>query len=94
MLLNDALVADAAQKFAPRVVVAAGPADTAAQISVAFQIALSRRPSQREVSWSQELLSLQAVELAGSDPPQKQAEAALAHVCHMLLSSNEFLYVP
>jgi hypothetical protein len=94
MLLNDALVVDAAQKFAARVVDAAGPADTAGQIGLAFRIALSRPPSEREVAWSQELLSRQAVELDSSSPPEKRAETALAHVCHMLLSSNEFLYVP
>jgi hypothetical protein len=94
MLLNDALVIDASQKFAVRVVGALGPADTGAQIGRAFQIALSRRPSEREMAWSHELVSEQSAELSASEPPSARAEKSLAHLCHMLLGSNEFLYVP
>jgi len=73
---------------------AAGPDDTGQQISRAFQIAVSRRPSEQEIAWSQELLSRHAAESPPSEPPRTRAEGALAHLCHMLLSSNEFLYVP
>ncbi|MEX0679318.1 MAG: DUF1549 and DUF1553 domain-containing protein [Pirellulales bacterium] len=94
-LLNDALVIDAAEKFAARVIDSPGAGDSAGQISLAFRMALGREPSAKEMAWSQELLSQQSAELAGSEVPgEKAPEKPLAHLCHMLLSSNEFLYVP
>ena len=94
-LLNDALVIDAAQKFAARVIRSAASGDSAARISLAFRIALGREPSGQEITWSQELLSQHAAELAGSGVPGEElAQKSLSHLCHMLLGSNEFLYVP
>jgi len=93
-MLNDETVIDAAEKFAARVVGSTTPGDSAAQIRQSFRIALGRDPSAKELSWSQELLSQHAAELAptGLNGPQL-AEKALSHLCHMLLSANEFLYL-
>lgn len=94
-LLNDAIVIDAAEKFAARVIRSAGSGDSAAQINLAFRIALGREAGAKEITWSQELLSGHAAELAGSEVPGDElAQKSLSHLCHMLLGSNEFLYVP
>jgi hypothetical protein len=94
-MLNDARVLVAAERFAGRVWDAAGRADAAAQIGLAFRIALGRDPSRDEMAQSQELLSQQAAEIASADAPADEVQKrALAHLCHMLLNSNEFLYVP
>jgi hypothetical protein len=94
-MLNDELVLGAAEKFAERVIASAPTSDAAARVGLSFRIALSRDPSAREMAWSQELLSQQAAELAALNlPAEEVAKKALAHLCHMLLGANEFLYVP
>jgi hypothetical protein len=94
-MLNDARVIDAAEKFARRVLDTAARHDAAAQIGLSFRIALGRDPSPAEMARSQELLSEHAAELATADVPADELPPrALAHLCHMLLNSNEFLYVP
>jgi Protein of unknown function (DUF1553)/Protein of unknown function (DUF1549)/Planctomycete cytochrome C len=94
-MLNDQVILDAADKFAARVMASAGAGEAAAQIGLAFKMALSRPPNGEEMAWSQELLSQQAAAAAAeSQPSDVVAKKSLAHLCHMLLSSNEFLYVP
>ncbi len=93
-MLNDAFVLEQADRFAARVRAAAG-AEAVRQIELAFRIALAREPSAREIAWSQELLAGQIAECAKANLPGDQvAQQALAHLCHMLLNANEFLYVP
>lgn len=93
-MLNDAFVLAQADNFAARVQTAAGDA-APQQIGLAFRIALARDPSPRENDWSQQLLSAQAAELTSAQvPPEQAARKSLAHLCHMLLNSNEFIYVP
>jgi hypothetical protein len=94
-MLNDQMILEAADKFAARVIGSAASGDAAAQIGLAFKMALSRQPGTQEMAWSQELLSQQAAELAAENLPRDEAaRKSLAHLCHMLLGSNEFLYVP
>jgi mono/diheme cytochrome c family protein len=94
-MLNDAMVLSAAERFAQRVRASAGEGVAARQIELAFRIALGRGPSIEEAGWSQELLSQHAAEYAEAKLSTDQvAEKALTHLCHMLLNSNEFLYVP
>ena len=94
-MLNDELVLAAADKFAARVIASAPTSDAAARVALSFRIALNRDPSAQEIAWSQELLSQQAAELAGMNlPVEEAAKKVLAHLCHMLLGTNEFLYVP
>ena len=90
-MLNDDFVIEQAGHFAARVAEAL-PAEK--QIAGAFQWALSRSPNAQEIAWSEELLSRQASRYR----PQSTDEAtvrrqALAHLCQMLLSTSEFLYV-
>jgi hypothetical protein len=60
-----------------------GSHDERQQIETAFLIALGRKPDNDEVAWSRGLLKRQS----------KPGEA-LTHLCHMLLNTSEFLYVP
>ena len=102
-LLNNAFVLQQSQRFARRVLTEAGsaPADQAYR---AFQIALGRKPSERELSWSLDFLGKQALayeqntllRLNGSGIAKFTDEAsfrALADLCHAMFNLNEFLYL-
>ena len=102
-LLNNAFVLQQSQRFARRVLTEAGsaPADQAYR---AFQIALGRKPSERELSWSLDFLGKQALayeqntllRLNGSGIAKSTDEAsfrALADLCHAMFNLNEFLYL-
>jgi hypothetical protein len=94
-MLNDDFVLEQAGAFADRVQASAGSTSSTEQIERAFRIALGRSPSPRENAWSEELLAHQAAEYAQANLPSDEiAHKALTHLCHMLLNSNEFLYVP
>jgi hypothetical protein len=83
-LLNDTMVLDWAKGFARRVKNDAGmPAD--AQVERAFRLAYHRAPSERELTSALNFLERQT-KIASAD-------AALVDLCHVLLNSNEFLYV-
>jgi hypothetical protein len=104
-LLNNAFVLQQSQRFARRVLEEAGPAP-ADQAHRAFQIALGRKASERELAWSLDFLGKQA--LAHEQNSQlssrqdgsgiaKSADAAaflaLADLCHAMFNLNEFLYL-
>jgi hypothetical protein len=90
-LLNNEFVLQQSQYFAERVKREAG-ADLRAQISRAFQIALSRRPSVKETQWATEFIASQT-EGYRQRNQEKPDEAALRDFCHALINLNEFLYV-
>jgi hypothetical protein len=90
-MLNDTFVRERADDFARHV--AAAPA--AKRIELAFRIALGRPPKPQEAGWSGELLQKHAERYHTAGMPSDQAEQkALTHLCHMLLNTSEFLYVP
>ena len=80
-MYNGNFVSGEAVHFAKRLQKEAG-SDPAEQIDLAFQIALSRKPTNDETSQLTKLISQ-------SESP----EAGLAGVCRVLLNSNEFVYV-
>ncbi len=98
-LLNNDFVHRQSEAFAGRVIAEAG-AETAAQIERAWWLALARSPSDAE--WEAALAHLQKQrdhfasraagqgETLGNDDPQRRA---LASLCHVLLNTNEFIYV-
>jgi hypothetical protein len=90
-LLNNEFVLQQSQDFAERVKREAG-AELRAQISRAFQMALSRRPSVRENLWATEFIKSQTEGYAQRNNP-KPEDAALRDFCHALINLNEFLYV-
>ena len=92
-LLNDDFVIEQAAAFATRLERGAG--DTNEQTTRAFQIALSRKPSDVEMQWARQLLEQQTKRyLKKPVAPAEAAHQSLAHLCQMLISTNEFLYIP
>lgn len=84
-LLNNELVLEWAQAFARRVRNDAGMS-TASQIERAYRLAFSRPPSQEETRAA--LAFLNRHEKFAGDK-----EASFVDFCHMLLNSNEFVYL-
>ncbi|MBI3865951.1 MAG: DUF1553 domain-containing protein [Planctomycetia bacterium] len=94
-MLNGTFATEQADQFAKRVIATAG-GDELKRIDLAFKLALSRPPGSEELDKSRLLLARQ-FQRSLSQPNTKPAEAdeqALAHLCHMLLNTNEFLYIP
>ncbi|MBI3839449.1 MAG: PSD1 domain-containing protein [Planctomycetia bacterium] len=92
-MLNDDFVFQQAGAFAKRVKQDA--TEERRQIEQAFRIALARVPDETEVHWAADLLRQQTERYAKTPmPPAEAAERALAHLCQMLLNTNEFLYIP
>jgi hypothetical protein len=91
-MLNDDFVLEQARSLAERV---AGQAPEK-RIAAAFRITLARPPSQRETAWCAALLKRHTdhYRQAGKIPADRAASEALVHLCHVLLNTSEFLYVP
>jgi hypothetical protein len=90
-LLNNEFVLEQSQYFAERVKREAG-SDLRAQISRAFEVALSRRPTVKENLWATEFIKAQTAGYAQRNQ-EKPDDAALRDFCHALINLNEFLYV-
>jgi hypothetical protein len=106
MLMNSPFVARHAGNFARRIQKQVGD-DRASQITLAWQLAYARRPSEEELASARSFLETQQ-QLCAALPEDKTAKKtssdegtiennapleALAVLCQALLSSNEFLYV-
>jgi hypothetical protein len=97
--MNNEFVVRESEAFAQRVAAAAG-ADPAAQVRLAWRIALTAEPSPEQLATAVEFLAQQRADLAGGDGAGSSSDAgpspagrALATFCQALLSSNAFLYV-
>jgi hypothetical protein len=86
-LLNDAFMLEQADYFAARVAAVAGESREK-RIETAFRLALARRPTAKELAAAVSLLDKLAPRY-GQDGEMR----ALARLCHMLMCTNEFLYV-
>lgn len=84
-LMNSEVILDWSKRFAARVSNDSGLSQDA-QIDRAFKLAYARSANEDERKISREFLARQAG-ITGS------REQALADFCHMLLNSNEFLYL-
>ena len=94
-LLNDSFIQQQAAAFADRVYRMAGQSESR-RILVAFRLALGRHPDAREMIVSRDLLREQANlyhEANTNEDGPPAADLALTELCHMLLSTNEFLYI-
>jgi len=91
-MLNDAFVLRSAEAFAERAAQRGGESRDK-QIEAAFLIALARKPTGQEIAWSRELMDRHMQEYRASMPPAEAERKSLGHLCHMLLNTNEFLYV-
>src|SRR5262249_12405537 len=90
-LMNNEFVLQQSGFFAERVVKEAGK-EKRAQVIRAFNIALNRAPSEKEVEWSLSFLKSQAeghAQRKGEEPEK----AALRDFCHAIINLNEFVYV-
>ena len=92
-LLNSEFLFAQADQMAERVIKTAGP-EPAVQVRLAFQFAFARQPTEAESAKAAGFM-VEQTQGYGADktPPDKARQRALADLCHMLLSSNEFLYV-
>ena len=94
-MLNGPFLWESSEKFVERLL--HDPQSTREkQISAAFETAFGRGPSVEEQAWSAALLDRQAA-LYRNSPPAAGVNAerkALVHLCHTLLNTSEFLYVP
>jgi mono/diheme cytochrome c family protein len=90
-LMNNEFVLQQAGFFAERVAKEAG-ADRHSQVARAFEIALNRTPSAKEIEWSMSFLKSQAEGYAQRDN-EKPGASALRDFCHAIINLNEFLYV-
>jgi len=93
-MLNGQFITEQAEHFAKRVIATAGT-DELKRIELAFNLALARSPSSEELALSRLLIAKQFQRLLEqpSTTPARADEQALAHMCHMLLNTNEFLYI-
>ena len=91
-MLNDDFVKEQATEFAA--VVRRDASERNDQIARVFRVALAREPAEAEAAWATELLDHQTQRYQQTPmPPAEAAEKALAHLCQMLLNTNEFLYI-
>lgn len=91
--LNSEFLFEQADRMAGRVASSEG-VDSTAQIRLAFQIAFARAPQKTELKLSLAFLSEQEQNyISANTPAERAARMALADLCHMLFSANEFLYV-
>jgi hypothetical protein len=91
-LLNDAVLLEQADAFAARVAAAAAAPEK--RTEAAFRLAFARKPTPKEAASSVAFLKkLQARYAEEKLPPAQAERKALARLCHMLMCTNEFLYV-
>ena len=91
--LNSEFLFVNADRFADRILGEAGE-EPEARVRRAFELAFARSPSKAELDRSLAFLKKQRDNhIAGQVEDGKVARMALADFCHMLMSTNEFLYV-
>jgi hypothetical protein len=95
LLINGNWTLARAQALAERLRREPGSADLHEGIILGYRLAFGRAPEPQELAESSAFLARQAAlkEPAGSRGDQAAELAALADFCHVLLNSNEFMYV-
>jgi Protein of unknown function (DUF1553)/Protein of unknown function (DUF1549) len=92
-LLNAPFVQEQAGHVAERVLAFADSAER--RVESAFLLVLCRPPTPRETALGRELVQEQAaLSRAAGEHPVQADRRAVGHLCHMLLNTSEFLYVP
>lgn len=79
-----------ARHFAQRVAKEAG-GDPSAQVTLAYRLALVRKPTPTQLAQAAAFLAKKA-ELHRAETKASPEQAALADFCHVLFNTNEFLY--
>jgi len=94
-MLNDAFVREQADLFAARVAEQRPGTEVKSRVQDAFALALSRPPDAEELDWCARFLARQTERHQSGRVSLEQArQNALANLCHMLMNSSEFLYLP
>ena len=96
MLLNSELILDAARAFADRVLLETKTADPRRLVSRAYLLAFSRKPNRAELAAAVSFFRRQRtiiVHDGKADGQRSPSVTALTDFCHVLLNTNEFLYV-
>jgi hypothetical protein len=92
-LLNGEFARQSGKRLAERARKEAGD-DVDARIDRAFRLALSRPPTPQERETAGQFLPKQAAARRGSGESAARAEeAAFEDLCHVILNTNEFVYV-
>ena len=91
-LLNNEFVLLQARHLAERVMREAG-SDPASQVKTLYRIALSREPSQTEMSGQIEFVQKQRAFQASRSAERSAELAALTDLAHVMLNTNEFVYI-
>ena len=89
--LNSDFVVHAARDTGDRLLKTAA-AENTDPIALAFRTILGRRPGDDEQKWCERYLSEQTKTWQETSPDEAE-NLAMADMCHMLLCTNEFLYV-
>jgi mono/diheme cytochrome c family protein len=93
-MLNDEFMVENGNSLAQRVMATAREQTPSKWIETAYLLALSRKPTSSELKICTENLEKQKELYLHANTEPKQAErAALGIVCHMLMGTNEFLFV-
>ncbi|MAV33927.1 MAG: hypothetical protein CMJ59_00580 [Planctomycetaceae bacterium] len=93
--MNDRFMFEQSSRFAARVLQEGGQLPHSERIALAFRLALARPPHPAEHRWASDLVKHQTERYRRQPDTAAAAERhGLRHLCHMLLCTNEFLYVP
>ncbi|MDQ6700488.1 MAG: DUF1553 domain-containing protein [Acidobacteriota bacterium] len=95
MMMNDKEVLVQSRKFAERIARKAGAdMSDSTRLTLAYRYAFGRSPAADELQWTRGLLDRERQRYIAAGKPQADSHLdALASVCHVLLNTNEFLYV-
>ncbi|MBM3459018.1 MAG: DUF1553 domain-containing protein, partial [Armatimonadetes bacterium] len=92
-LMNDTFLSGQAASSADRIISMTGESPDA-RITLAFRLALGRRPAPEEREWCRSTLEQQHALVRSSGVSEREAtRAALASLCQTLWGTNEFLYL-
>jgi hypothetical protein len=94
-MLNDSFVLEQADHLAGRVAKAASGPNSGPRVAAAFAMILGRPPTSSESDWCVEVLVRhEEFYRARGLPPEQIVLKSLASLCHTLLNTSEFLYIP
>jgi hypothetical protein len=94
-MMNGAWLWDQADHFAERLIATPGEWRPTEAVELAFRIAFARRPTTDERRASEALLNRHETMYRDQQlTPESAQRKALTHLCHTLLNTSEFLYVP
>jgi hypothetical protein len=91
-LLNNGFVHEQSAALAERIAREAG-GEPRRQVERAWLLALGRTPSEREANLAAAHLAEQEAHFRAPDAKGDSARLALASLCHVLVNTNEFMYV-